>query len=326
MGIANRHQAMNFITSCPACETQFLLTTDHLKAYKGKVQCGNCNQVFNAKNRLTEVSDDIHSAAEYQANLNTIPSPEQTKETDVWATQITDEKPIDVVLSTVLENVPSLQNLAPSPLELSQQTSDQNAYFEDSTTASSSKIVSAYNTELIDAPIVIEDLTTDARFNKPKTKMSGWLITTSLLLLILALLQTVYGMRTQISAEYPQFKPLLTQACAVLRCEIALPKNLDLLAIDDSDMQEDEHYQDVIKFTSLLINKANYAQAFPNIELTLTATDDQPVLRKMIKPNEYLKSNINVAAGLSAHEEIRVSLAINVKDLAVAGYRLLLVY
>jgi predicted Zn finger-like uncharacterized protein len=60
---------MNYITSCPACETQFMLTKEHLKAYRGKVQCGNCEHIFNAKNRLTEISDDIHSAAEYQASL-----------------------------------------------------------------------------------------------------------------------------------------------------------------------------------------------------------------------------------------------------------------
>lgn len=317
---------MNFITSCPACETQFLLTTDHLKAYKGKVQCGNCNHVFNAKNRLTEISDDIHSAAEYQASLSTPTSSAQSKEVSVGTTQITEEKPIDVVLSTVLENVPSLQNLASSPLELTGQISDQNAYFDESAKNTPAKTIEAYDTESIHAPIVIEDLTTDARFSKPRTKISGWLIVTSLLLFILAMLQTVYALRTQISAEYPQFKPHLAQACAVLKCEIALPKNLDLLTIDDSDMQEDEHYQDVIKFTSLLINNANYAQAYPNIELTLTATDDQPVLRKTIKPSEYLKSDANVAAGLSAREEVRVNLAINVKDLAVAGYRLLLVY
>src|SRR5687768_5635395 len=166
---------MNFITSCPACDTQFLLTTDHLKAYKGKVQCGNCNHIFNAKNRLTEISDDIHSAAEYQATLNIPLSSEQIKEIN------SDGKPINVVLSTVLENVPSLQNLAPSPSELSQQISDQNAYFDDSTIKPS-----AYDTDLIDAPIVIEDLTTDARFNKPKTKISGWLIFVSFLLFILA--------------------------------------------------------------------------------------------------------------------------------------------
>jgi predicted Zn finger-like uncharacterized protein len=317
---------MNYITSCPACETQFLLTKDHLKAYKGKVQCGHCEHIFNAKNRLTEISDDIHSAAEYQASLSTDADTTQATETNVGSTPIVDEKPIGVVLSTVLESVPSLQNLASSPVESAQQIHNQNAYFDESTINTTAEVIEAYDSEPIHAPIVIEDLTADARFNKPKTNINGWLILASILFTALAALQTVYAMRTQISADYPQFKPLLVQACTLLKCEIALPKNLDLLTIDDSDMQEDENYQDVIKFTSLLINNANYAQAYPNIELTLTATDDQPVLRKIIQPSEYLKTNTDVAAGLSAREEVRVHLAINVKDLAVTGYRVLLVY
>ena len=320
---------MNYITSCPACETQFLLTKEHLKAYKGKVQCGNCEHIFNAKNRLTEVSDDIHSAAEYKVSLE-----ENGKEINVEAAQISDEKPIHEVLNTVLEGVPSLQDLAAGPtvsptvLSTVETTnmSSQNAYFDKSTINTTPEIIEAYNTEPIYEPIVIEDLTTDVRFSKPKIKINYWLIFFSLLLVLLAGLQSIYAMRTQIAAEYPQFKPLLMQACAALQCEIPLPKNLDLLTIDDSDMQEDEERENVIKFTSLLINNANYAQAYPNIELTLTATDDQPVLRRLIKPSEYLKANSAQGSGLGAREEVRVNLAINVKDLAVAGYRVLLVY
>jgi predicted Zn finger-like uncharacterized protein len=309
---------MNYITACPACDTQFLLTKEHLKAHRGKVQCGNCEHIFNAKNRLTEVSEDIHSAAEYNAALN------------IDTLQL-DEKPIDAVLNNVLENVPSLQDLASSPTETnasdaSQQQVIQNAYFDGSTSYATPEIVEAYDAEPIHKPIMIEDLTTDARFGKPKLKTNYWLILFCLFLALMAGLQSIYALRTQLTADYPQFKPLLMQACAALKCEIPLPKNLDLLSIDDSDMQEDEDHEHVIKFTSLLINNANYAQAYPNIELTLTTTDDQPVLRRLIQPSEYLKANTNAAAGIGAREEIRVNLAINVKDLAVAGYRVLVVY
>jgi predicted Zn finger-like uncharacterized protein len=308
---------MNYITSCPACETQFLLTKEHLKAYKGKVQCGNCEHIFNAKNRLTEVSDDIHSTAEYQANL--------TKDrTD--AGLIVDEKPIDTVLSNVLEGVPSLQNLATAPDQPNSSASDQYTYFDTSEVNATPKPLANYDTDQINTPIVIEDLTTDVRFSKSKVKPNYWLTLLSIIFAMLAGLQTVYAMRTQFATEYPQFKPLLVQACVVLQCDISLPKNIDLLAIDDSDMQEDENHENVIKFSSMLINNANYAQAYPNIELTLTATDDQPVLRRLIKPSEYLKANTNAAAGLAAREEVRINLAINVKDLAVAGYRVLVVY
>ncbi len=308
---------MNYITSCPACETQFLLTKEHLKAYKGKVQCGNCEHIFNAKNRLTEVSDDVHSAAEYQASLNN----------DVNETiTIADEMPIDTVLSNVLQGVDlvSAPNETNKPNESNKAA--QAAFFNESNIDTSSELVKTYESEPIHEPIVIDDLTTDLRFSKPKQKTSYWLILFSLLLAILAGAQTIYAMRTQIAAEHPQFKPLLLQACAALQCEIALPKNLDLLTIDDSDMQEDESHENVIKFSSLLMNNANYAQAYPNIELTLTAADDQPVLRRLIKPSEYLKANSDAVAGITAREEVRINLAINVKDLAVAGYRVLLVY
>lgn len=310
---------MKYITSCPTCETQFLLTKEHLKAYKGKVQCGNCEHIFNAKNRLTEISDNIQSAAEYQASLQ-----EKSSVTNPEPSNNIDEKPIDSVLSNVLENVPNLQDL----------TSDQEKadfYIDTAEQTISPEIAAAIDAEPIHAPIEIEDLTASANFDspsfaKPKAKRNAWLILLSLLLAALACLQTVYAKRTQIAAEYPQFKPLLMQACAALQCDIALPKNLDLLTIDDSDMQEEENRQDVIKFTSLLINNANYAQAYPDIELTLTSTDDQPVLRRLIKPSEYLKANTDVAAGLAARQDVRINLSINVKDLAVAGYRVLLVY
>lgn len=309
---------MNYITACPACDTQFLLTKEHLKAHRGKVQCGNCEHIFNAKNRLTEVADDIHSAAEYNASLN-IDTPQL------------DEKPIDAVLSNVLESVPSLQDLASSPTEsdemdVNQQQTIQNAYFDEVTTHVPSDLAEAFDSGPIHTPIVIEDLTTDTNFGKPKLKTNYWLIFFCLILLSLAGLQSIYALRTQISANYPQFKPLLIQACATLKCQIPLPKNLELLSIDDSDMQEDETHENVIKFTSLLINNANYPQAYPNIELTLTTTDDQPVLRRLIQPSEYLKSNADAATGIGARVEVRVNLAINVKDLIVSGYRVQVVY
>jgi predicted Zn finger-like uncharacterized protein len=290
---------MNYITSCPACETQFLLTKEHLKAHRGKVQCGNCEHIFNAKNRLTEISDDIRSPAEYHASIEA-----QSNE----SSPATEEKAISEVLNVVLESVPNLYNLESADTHIEEIPIGENDTYEAT------------------VPNVIEDLTVDPKFHKPTTKLNIWLILFGLILTILACLQTVYYQRTKISAEYPQFKPYLLQACAVLNCEIHLPKNLDFFTIDDSDMQEDETHENVINFSSLLINNASYTQAYPKIELTLTDTSDQPVLRKTIQPAEYLSSTTNVAAGIASRDEVRINLVINVTDLAVAGYRLLLVF
>ena len=301
---------MNYITSCPACETQFLLSTEHLKAYRGKVQCGHCEHIFNAKNRLTEVSDDIQSAAEYHASLET-------------GKQITtsnfEDKPINDVLDGVLGAVPNLEDLNAN----NALYAEANDPFIGEQTHISIEDNYSYEDE---TPIVIDDLSIDSKFQPRKTKLNIWLLLLSLFLICLAALQTVYFLRTKIAAEYPQFKPYLAQACTYLQCKIDLPINVDLFTIDDSDMQESEDHEKVVDFSSLLINKANYTQTYPNIELTLTDTNDQPVVRRLIKPNEYLNANTNMSAGIASKEEVRVKLAINVADLSVAGYRVLLAY
>ena len=176
------------------------------------------------------------------------------------------------------------------------------------------------------APIFIEDLTVDPNFQFNKPKCNIWLIQAAVLLLIVALLQSIYFLRSTIAVNYPQLKPHLEQACRYLKCTVSLPQNLDLLTIDDSDIKESDDYQDVINFSCLIINNARHAQAFPNIEFTLTNIDDKPVLRKLLRPQEYLNSGVNIIDGMIAGEEVRINLALNVQNLSVTGYRVLLSY
>lgn len=345
---------MNYITSCPACETQFLLTKAHLKAYRGKVQCGHCEHIFNAKNRLTEVSDDIQNPDEYKAQQNETIDEEANADANInLASQASDDidteyavtdqlltgserlqssntldgKPISERLNGVLESVPNLSDLA-SAEELSNLPYIAGEYVDDYVPATDDAFsLDEKSNNDINAPIVIEDLTNDPNFSKTKLSYKNLQLSfLAVLLMILAILQIIYFNRTQIAAQYPQFKPLLTQACQAIQCQINLPQQLDLLTIDDSDMQESEDYQDVINFSSLLINKANYNQTYPNIELTLTDIADEPVLRRIVKPEEYLKINTDIVAGMAGSEEKRINIAINVHNIAVAGYRVLLVY
>ncbi|WP_020167122.1 MULTISPECIES: zinc-ribbon and DUF3426 domain-containing protein [Methylotenera] len=368
---------MNYITACPACETQFLITKEHLKAYRGKVQCGNCNHVFNAKNRLTEVSDDIQSVEEYSvaedgatenivaesdstehdsdlytpaeyantelaADSKIEPNPTLTNDIEIEASAVestasepikslpisnTDEKPISQKLNVVLEGVPDLSDLTSSELaqaNLGSIDTTRNPYISNLTPIIISE--DDVDIESIRAPILIEDLTADPKFQLTKPKRNFWLIAINCLLLLAAILQSAYFLRSKIAADYPQFKPYLVQACEHLRCKIHLPQQLDLLSIDDSDMQESQIHQDVVDFSSLIINNSNHVQAYPNIELTLTDAEDKPVLRKLVKPQEYLQPTTDPAKGIGAHDEERIKLAINVHALSVAGYRVLLTY
>ncbi len=75
---------MKCTTSCPQCDTHFLLNDELIAACGGKVQCGCCEHVFNASDRLAEVGDDITSASEYQTSVESTPH-ESTAEQEIAA-------------------------------------------------------------------------------------------------------------------------------------------------------------------------------------------------------------------------------------------------
>lgn len=158
-----------------------------------------------------------------------------------------------------------------------------------------------------------------------KDRRWPWLLG-SALLTVTILVQSVYYLRHDIATFYPKFKPYLVLACQQLNCRINLPRQIDLILIDDSDMHEDDKYAGLMHFSSSLINKADFIQAYPNIELTLTDTDDNPVLRRVFKPGDYLPANKDIPAGLQAGEHIRIKLALTTQDTPVAGYRVYITY
>jgi predicted Zn finger-like uncharacterized protein len=289
---------MNYITSCPKCDTHFLLNDELIKAHRGKVQCGSCEHVFNAKNRLTEVADDITDADEYQASLED--SQETVDETVNISAQVTNNTENE---STITEDN-YIGTFSPSSVT----TSD---------------VEHTLDLEHVNP---IDDFTKRLDSAKNTKKYTALFSLLSLLLIFTAAAQAIYHLRVKIAAEHPQFKPLLVNACAHLNCTVDLPKELDLITIGDSDMQEDDNFKSVINFSSSLKNNANYPQAYPDIELTLTNADDQVAIKKLITPKDYLSADKKIEDGLPAHEVNPIKLTLYVNEATVAGYRILLVY
>lgn len=160
-----------------------------------------------------------------------------------------------------------------------------------------------------------------------KSRRWGWLASLmALVLLLLMAAQLAYFFRTELSVRIPQVKPLLERACAHLGCKIALPRHIELISIDDSELLEDETHQEVVRLTTTLINQAPYAQAYPDLELTLTDMEDHAVLRRTFAPVEYLPATTAIAQGIAAGGEVHVKLAITTGELKAAGYRVYITY
>ena len=164
-------------------------------------------------------------------------------------------------------------------------------------------------------------------FTPANRPVFSWLLLLLLLLLILlSAAQLMFFLRTELAANHPQLRPYLEQACTVFGCQVELPRNIQLLTIDDSDLQEDVAHQDVIVLTSTLSNQADYAQAFPLLELTLTDLDERPVLRRIFTPKEYLSSPDSAALGIPPRAEVRIKLSLLLEGVKATGYRVYLTY
>lgn len=319
---------MRLVTSCPECNAAFYISPDQLAAQRGDVRCGQCEHVFNALDRLAEVPDEKNAATAVPETpappLEPTPRPEPAVEefSTPIDIQIIAEDNADFNVEIPAHKDTGLKTSAiekgessPEPVLPTFNIPDFNVPSADSTLS----------------PTMMEDAA------RNKTGKSGGLSEKNglpkflifpliLVLLFLMLAQTTYYLRSDIAARWPEARPYLEQACELIRCTIELPKNADLIAVDDSDLQEDANRQGLIHLYSTLVNRANHSQAYPLLELTLTDANDKPLLRRTFKPEEYLPAEASIRRGMLAEEEISIKLSFSVSNESIAGYRLFVTY
>jgi predicted Zn finger-like uncharacterized protein len=152
-----------------------------------------------------------------------------------------------------------------------------------------------------------------------------WWLAVALLLLVL-LAQVAYFLRVDIAAQLPSLKPALQRYCSLLNCTVELPRKVDLMSIESSDLEADLAPSTAITVNILLRNRAAYPQAYPALELTLTDIEDKALARRLFSPVHYLKAGEDDTQGLAGNRERSIKLHLDAGDLKAAGYRLLLLY
>ena len=152
-----------------------------------------------------------------------------------------------------------------------------------------------------------------------------WLLGALLLLLIL-LAQAAYHYRSAITLLFPETKPYAGALCASLGCELPLPRRIELMSIEASDLQADTTNPNVMVLSATLKNRAIFNQQHPLLELTLTDAQDQPVVRRVLAPQDYLGKAVNTQTGFAANTETAIKVFIEGSQVKATGYRLYLFY
>jgi len=307
---------MSATTQCPTCKTRFKVTQEQIDAHQGLVRCGRCQSVFNA----TEYLEDNLSSSQLDLPLASVKIPDFEGPIEEIPVEIASE-PVSSALNVDLqiEEPPRAEHKILEPQEIDhlddllQQTEQQKNVGEEVAVTLAQKVIFNENPE----PPEVEPV---------KKKRTGLWLVGSLLLFIMLFAQTAYFFRIELAANQPGLKPLLLSYCQLLRCSVPFPQKADLMSIESSDLEANPAQPSIITLNVQLRNHASYTQGFPNLELTLTDSQDKPLAIRIFRPLEYLKKVDDEKQGLAGNHELSVKLNLDTTDLKPAGYRLLLFY
>jgi hypothetical protein len=142
------------------------------------------------------------------------------------------------------------------------------------------------------------------------------------------LAQAAYRYRTEVAVLLPEARPGLAWACRFLQCQIPLPRRPEQMSIDSSDLQADGRSESVIVLNAVLHNRAAFPQEYPSLELTLTDEADQPVLRRVLAPADYLEPDRVplIGQGLPSGAEAALRVRLDGSRSRAIGYRLYLFF
>ena len=288
---------MQGTTACPHCDTRFKITRAQLEAHHGMVRCGHCLQAFDTHTNFAPDQLDLQLEMPI---LDKFVAPSDFQE----------DSPSDFPNTVFKDTVFKVTDL---------KVPDSKAPYPQD--RGDSKVAVLQPMTLAEQVAILPD--DDGSEFQPKRRSWPWAIAAFLLLLIL-LAQAAYWFRVDLAARLPVLKPVLLGYCGILKCSVPLPQHTDLIDIESSELQADPANESQITLNALLRNRASYAQAFPNLELTLNDPQDQPLARRLFTPADYLPPSESPVLGLLPNHELGLKLHLDTADLKPSGYRLVL--
>ena len=123
----------------------------------------------------------------------------------------------------------------------------------------------------------------------PSNRGNLWLWLAVPVLAFSLLLQIAIADRAQLAAD-PAWRPRIVALCAVLRCDVPAWHEPGALHIISREIRPHPSASGVLLVTATFRNDAAFAQAWPQLQLSLTDLDGDSFGLRRFSPREYLGS------------------------------------
>lgn len=357
---------MSLLTRCPACETLYKLVPDQLRISQGWVRCGQCSEIFDASQHLIEVAMASEKESSDTAKVDSPPIPEtEPTEENLAAQQLAEIQPdlqteVNEVADLEAEaEAAAVDEPAPEPIELGETGIDQLLRVEatsdgaptSSLDSEGSSETSALNeaaaanpaqehvsdvtvspADITSAPIARESAPEEVSFLVGADRQSVWrtgfgrvaLLFAAVLLAAALLLQWLYWDRDRLAATNPHWKPLLQQLCSPLNCSVRALQRIESIAIDAAAFNQLS--ADSYRLSFRIKNLSGAVLAMPNLELTLTDTQDKVIVRRVLSRQDMFVVSDDLSAGTELPVTVDMHLTQEEATPRIMGYRLLAFY
>lgn len=157
------------------------------------------------------------------------------------------------------------------------------------------------------APPLLGD-TPDVRRGSSGWSTLGW--TFAILLLLAALVGQYAYLNSADLVQYPQLRPALELLCRYSGCSLPPRRDVKDITLLERDIRSSDKYQGVLVITATLVNRAPFAQPYPDVEVSMRDLSGNVVASRLFRPREYLAGGLPrtlFASQATAQLELRVA-------------------
>ncbi len=307
-------------TRCPECETVFGFESEAIRSHAGQVRCGICNAVFNALEHAVEIEAFPSGAGLLSASGDAAPELAEPLTLPVQIGTPDTAASAPAPASTAAETPAPSATPAAAPSPASGSTPLPSTLAQAANDASNPAPM-----ETLAEPGFLRNSGAIAAARPARRRLFAVLI---VLLSLVGGVQALYIWRNEVAAHWPVLKPALSEICQNFACQIEAPAGIESLSIESAELQLLPQQHDAFAYVALLRNRGAIALRYPHVELTLLDTQNQPLVRRVLTPAQYLapEQHATIRDGIAANSELPVRISFELHGTHATGFRSVLFY
>lgn len=303
-------------TRCPACHTDFQVSAQQLKVAAGKVRCGACLHVFNAREHARPQDATPPAATPARQPEHVVDTAPATSESAVMERPRANRAMKPEQPRMTVEPVEPVSITPASPIKEHDVPPRQETEIR----------LTSERDQHTDLPTTLRfspaDLADPALPHQPPSPARTGLFALGVVgCLILLCLQLLWFNRLSWS-DKAGLRPLYDVGYQLVGTSVPAGSNLAKISNQQIAIQPHDEVMDAIRVSLLLENQADFAQPFPTLRLVFSDLKGRAVAQRTLAPAQYIDTTIFPDGLMPVQQRVQIQLDLMSPSRRAVSYQL----